>query len=104
MFVPKLGPEALPREWYIMAAHQHYWEWHATAADKPDTWTKLYGLYARIDAEDWSQVRAKSVSRLQSWGISYGCASDPPTIPFVRERDWDIVLYPILFAVALCCF
>jgi len=104
MFVPKLGPKALPREWYIMAAHQHYWEWHATSAVKLDTWDKLYGLYARIDAENWTQVRAKSVSRLQSSGISYACASDPPTIPFVRERDWDLVLYPIILSLALCFF
>merc|ERR1712232_779830 len=104
MFVPKPGPKALPREWYIIPAHQHFWEWHATSADQPDTWTKLYGLYARISAEDWTQVRLRSVSQLQSSGISYGCAENPPVIPFHRERDWDIIMYPILFSLALCNF
>jgi len=104
MFVPKLGPKALPREWYIMGAHQHYWEWHATSADNPKTWPELYGLYNRIAKENWTQVRTDSASRLQSEGISYSCASDPPTIPFHHERDWDIVLYPIIFSLAFCGF
>lgn len=92
MFQPELGPEALPREWYVVAAHHHFLEWHATSASSPDTWSRLFGIYGKVAGMDWAAVREDASGRLNTSGISYGCAADPPTAPFVRETDWDIYI------------
>merc|ERR1711971_270583 len=103
-FVKDLGPQALPREWYIMAAHQHYWEWHATSPDDPESWDKLYGLYGKVAASNWSSLRQDESGRLAAAGISYKCASDPPTIPWVNnETDWGVFVWPILIPLSICC-
>jgi hypothetical protein len=109
MFVKEFGPDALPREWYIIAAHKHFWEWHDSRPDKIFTqkkdWCELCGLYKKVAAENWTEVRKNSVAPLGLKGISYVCAAEPPTIPFEREEDWDRIVYPILIPalIVLCC-
>jgi len=107
MFVRELGPEALPREWYIIAAHKHFWEWHDSTPSKifKKNSCELCGLYKQVAAENWAEVRKDSVVPLGLAGISYACAAEPPTIPFEREKDWDGSVYPILIPalIVLCC-
>ena len=100
-FQPELEPEALPREWYIIAARHHLWGRHATSADSPDTWKKLFGIYGRIAGKDWAAV-LEDAGRLTAPGISCGCAAVPPTKAFVRELDWDIFFWSPPALLILC--
>jgi len=92
-----------------IAAHKHFWEWHDSRPHKIFTqkkdWCELCGLYKKVAAENWTEVRKNSVAPLGLKGISYVCAAEPPTIPFEREEDWDRIVYPILIPVliVLCC-
>lgn len=101
LFMREFGPEALPREWYVVPAHKQYQEWHVTSPVDMTTWPNLFGLYKKISEEDWAGLRNNP-----EWGsdFSMSCAAKPPTEPYRKPWDWGIYIYPpIILAVIVCC-
>jgi len=85
MYMKEFGDQSLPREWYKLPAHKHYFEWHPTSAEDASSWSSLQSVYTKIANEDWKQVRADfEVSK-----ADYKCASEPPTEPFVKPEQPD---------------
>mmetsp|Transcript_93501 Transcript_93501/g.194965 ORF Transcript_93501/g.194965 Transcript_93501/m.194965 type:complete len:1144 (+) Transcript_93501:735-4166(+) len=77
MYVPEMGENALPREWYSVGAHRHYDDWNFADISKRSTYRNLFNLYANVASEDWAAIRAAGV--LGSDTSALNCAKPPLT-------------------------
>jgi len=97
MFVKEMGPEALPREWYVMPGHKHYWYWIPTSLTDEKTWEPLQDMYIQISKESWAELRAADATTK--------CAVGPPTKPWAP--NWELPLQSLWvvagIAEVVCC-
>eukprot|EP00971_Amphidinium_carterae_P085031 1682354-Amphidinium_carterae.1 len=100
MFVKEMGPKALPREWYIMPAHHHYWRWIQTSLEDEKTWEPLKDLYIDISQRDWETLRNADPDS--------ACAYRPAAPEHHHHelglaRGLVVCLLLVAFCVAGCC-
>lgn len=76
----QFGPDALPREWYVVPAHRHYKAWFVTDADLGADWGDLSALYVHMATENWTDIRLNP--GFDNTTYSLKCFADPPSQPW----------------------
>jgi len=102
MFVPELGDNALPREWYVIGAHRHYDVWEFPNSNDMDTWSNVWALYARVAGEDWKATRLAGVGGKDAEALT--CAKPPP--PLTWQPKCGLIPFAVKFIFwlsILCC-
>mmetsp|Transcript_23274 Transcript_23274/g.51088 ORF Transcript_23274/g.51088 Transcript_23274/m.51088 type:complete len:609 (+) Transcript_23274:1160-2986(+) len=87
MFVPEMGKNALPREWYVIPAHRHYDVWDFVDNNEWDTWGDVHDLYSTIAGEDWNAIRLAGAGGKDT--EAFKCAKPPPELTWKPKCGGD---------------